>query len=370
MRYVLIVSWMLFCSVTSAMAQVNIGIGIGLPGVSIGINLPLFPELVRVPGYPVYYAPRLNSNFFFYDGMYWVYQRDNWYASSWYNGPWWLVSPEAVPYFILRIPVRYYRRPPTYFHGWTSNAPPRWGEHWGNTWAQSRQGWDNWDRRSVPAPAPLPTYQRQYSGNKYPRAEQQQQALRSQNYRYQPHEAVVQQHYQAQQVQSPSAVAPNVTPGAPPATKAQQQQAATQQKAQQQKQQEAGSQQKAQQQQQQAATQQKAQQQKQQEAASQQKAQQQQQQAATQQKAQQQKQQEAASQQKAQQQQQQAATQQKAQQQKQQESANQQKAQQQQAAPREQQTPRSNQENVPQGKGASQEPKRGQEQEKDRQKGE
>ena len=30
-------------------------IGIGFPNVSIGINLPLFPQLVAVPGYPVYY---------------------------------------------------------------------------------------------------------------------------------------------------------------------------------------------------------------------------------------------------------------------------------------------------------------------------
>ena len=57
MRYVIVVLWMLFFSATSALAQVSI---------SIGINLPLFPTLVQVPGYPVYYAPRLNSNFFFY----------------------------------------------------------------------------------------------------------------------------------------------------------------------------------------------------------------------------------------------------------------------------------------------------------------
>ena len=41
-----------------------------------------------VPGYPVYYAPGLVSNYFFNDGMYWVYQDDNRYASSWHNGPW------------------------------------------------------------------------------------------------------------------------------------------------------------------------------------------------------------------------------------------------------------------------------------------
>ena len=137
MRNGLIVLWMLLCSITSAAAQVSIGIG--LPGVSIGINLPVYPQLVRVPGYPVYYAPQLNSNYFFYDGMYWVYQEDNWYASSWYNGPWGLVAPEVVPLFVLRIPVRYYRQPPVYFRGWRSDAPPRWGEHWGNAWEQQRQ---------------------------------------------------------------------------------------------------------------------------------------------------------------------------------------------------------------------------------------
>ena len=68
-------------SASSAPAQVSVGIG--LPGVSIGINLPVYPELVPVPGYPVYYAPRVSSNYFFYDGLYWVYQSDNWYASSW-----------------------------------------------------------------------------------------------------------------------------------------------------------------------------------------------------------------------------------------------------------------------------------------------
>jgi hypothetical protein len=205
MRNGFFVLWMLLCSITSAAAQVSVGIG--LPGVSIGINVPVYPELVPVPGYPVYYAPRVNSNYFFYDGMYWLYTGDNWYASSWYNGPWGLVAPEAVPLFVLRVPVRYYRRPPAYFHGWRSDAPPRWGEHWGNSWEQGRRGWDNWDRGSVPPPAPLPVYQRQYSGNRYPRVEQQQ-VLQSQNYRYQPHDAAVQQHYQAPQVQSAPAPTP------------------------------------------------------------------------------------------------------------------------------------------------------------------
>ncbi len=222
MRRTLIVLGLLLGSITPAAAQVSVGIS--APGISIGIDVPVYPDLVRVPGYPVYYAPQVNSNYFFYDGMYWVYQEDNWYASSWYNGPWELVSPDAVPLFILRVPVRYYREPPSYFRGWASNSPPRWGDHWGNSWQQQRRGWDSWNHSAVPAPAPLPVYQRQYSGTRYPRAEQQQAALETQNYHYQPHEAVVQQRFQAQRAQAaaPASSAQETHRAAQPKTSTQQ----------------------------------------------------------------------------------------------------------------------------------------------------
>ena len=212
MRNGLIVLWMLFFSIASSSAQVSVGIA--LPGVSIGVNLPAYPELVPVPGYPVYYAPQVDSNYFFYDGAYWTYVQDNWYASSWYNGPWARVAPEAVPLFVLRVPVRYYRQPPAYFRGWRSDAPPRWGEHWGSSWEERRRGWDNWNRRSAPPPAPLPVYQRQYSGDRYPHVEQQQ-TLQGQNYRYQPRDTAVQQH-PTQRVQSAPAESSRGRYGMPP----------------------------------------------------------------------------------------------------------------------------------------------------------
>src|SRR5512139_2187011 len=169
--------------------------GSGYSGVSIGIHYSTYPDLVRIPGYPVYYAPRVDSNYFFYDGLYWVFHSDNWYVSSWYNGPWDYVGYYDVPAYVLRVPVRYYRRPPPYFRGWHADAPPRWGDHWGRDWEQRRSGWDRWDRSSAPAPAPLPVYQRDYSGDRYPRAIEQQHTIRSDYYRYQPREPVTQQYF-------------------------------------------------------------------------------------------------------------------------------------------------------------------------------
>lgn len=179
MRDLLIAAAVLLCPVISAQAQV--GVSIASPGVSIGIDLQAYPTLVQVPDYPVYYAPQLGSNYFFYDGQYWVYEGDNWYTSAWYNGPWLVVLPTAVPLFILRIPVRYYRHPPGYFNGWASDAPPHWGQHWGPQWETQRRGWDQWNHRDVPRPAPLPMYQQQYSGARYPHSVAQQNSLRAQN---------------------------------------------------------------------------------------------------------------------------------------------------------------------------------------------
>jgi hypothetical protein len=188
-RNLLLVLGVLMSPLAAPDTQVSIG---------IGFNVPAYPQLVRVPNYPVYYAPQLQANYFFYDGMYWVYQDDNWYASSWYNGPWGYVDRARVPVFILRVPVRYYRRPPTYFQGWGPDAPPRWGDHWGRDWEQRRGDWDSRDRRAAPSPAPLPSYQRQYSEDRYPRQVEQQYQLQQQKYRYQPREPVVRERYRQQ----------------------------------------------------------------------------------------------------------------------------------------------------------------------------
>jgi hypothetical protein len=192
MRIAVLTFCILLGGAQSATAQVRVGIEI--PGATVGISLPIYPELEQIPGYPVYYAPQLGANYFFYDGLYWLYAQDAWYESVWYNGPWDMVDRDSVPYFVLRVPVRYYRLPPDYFRGWGPEAPPHWGDHWGREWQQRRSGWDRWDHSARPAPAPLPTYQRQFAGDRYPRREQQQ-AVRSENYHFKPSSPVARQRY-------------------------------------------------------------------------------------------------------------------------------------------------------------------------------
>ncbi len=187
-------------STSAALAQVRISIG--LPAVHIDLGVRSYPTLEVVSGYPVYYAPNLRSNFFFYDGMYWVYDEDDWYTSSWYDGPWDHVDRYDVPVFVLRIPVRYYRNPPRHFHGWRADAPPRWSEHWGRDWQKRRAGWDRWNHKSPPR-APRPDYQRNYSGDRYPRGEPRRQ-IETRNYRYQPRDAVVRRHRDLQRNPRPS----------------------------------------------------------------------------------------------------------------------------------------------------------------------
>lgn len=154
----------------------------------VQLRVSSYPDLALVPGLPVYYAPTLGYNYFFYDGLYWVLEGDNWYASHWYGGPWRYVQVSYVPVYVLRVPVYYYRRPPAYFRHWHRHEPPRWGERYGRDWEARHAGWRHWDPRAVPPPAPRPDYQRRYRGRDYPASSVQQRELRERFYRYEPRE--------------------------------------------------------------------------------------------------------------------------------------------------------------------------------------
>lgn len=198
MRHTLIALSLLLGTAIPAVAWIPAAAASSGISISIGLHHAGYPELVLVPGYPVYYAPQLPANYFFYDGYYWLYHDDHWYTSDWYDGPWTAVDPDDVPLFVLRVPVRYYLSPPLHFHGWYVDAAPRWHVYWGSRWTRYRPGWDHWDRRIVYTPAPLPLYQRHYRGDRYPRGEYRQ-VIHREHYRYRPHDSVVRERHPRQQ---------------------------------------------------------------------------------------------------------------------------------------------------------------------------
>ncbi len=93
--------------------DVSIGISIGLPlppPPPVVVAAP--PALVVVPGTPVYYAPALSYNYFFYAGHYYTFHDGAWFYAHAYNGPWGFVAAHRVPQPLLAVPVAYYRVPP------------------------------------------------------------------------------------------------------------------------------------------------------------------------------------------------------------------------------------------------------------------
>jgi hypothetical protein len=185
----------------------------------IDVDLPQYPEMAPVEDSPVYYAPGVDSNYFFYDGLYWDFYNDGWYSSPWYNGPWSFVDPIYVPTYILWVPIRYYRKPSHYWHGWNAHRPPRWGERWGRDWqARHNQVFAGRERPRY-GRAPLPDYQRSYNRANYPRVPQQQSQLHTERYGYRPQEHTVQQQYQRRGIGAPPAPqvqqAPQRTESAP-----------------------------------------------------------------------------------------------------------------------------------------------------------
>ncbi len=116
-------------SVPVAADSVSIGINIGPPPPPPppAIVLAAPPPLVIVPGTPVYYAPSLSVNFFFYRGRYYTYHNAAWFMATGYGGPWTFVAVERIPQPVLAVPVAYYRVPPGHMkkHG----GPPPWAGH-------------------------------------------------------------------------------------------------------------------------------------------------------------------------------------------------------------------------------------------------
>jgi hypothetical protein len=101
----------------ATMAQVSVNVNIGPPPIVVAAP----PALVVVPGTPVYYAPQVQYNYFYYGKRYYTFHDGHWFYGTSYNGPWVFVAPAHVPAPVLGVPVSYYRIPPGH---WKHGGPP------------------------------------------------------------------------------------------------------------------------------------------------------------------------------------------------------------------------------------------------------
>ena len=107
-------------------ADVHIGINVGVPPPPpVVIEAP--PPLVVVPRSPVYYAPQLPYNYFYFGGRYYTFHDGAWFSAVSFGGPWGFISIGHVPPPILAVPVRYYNVPPRHWREYRGR--PRWDRH-------------------------------------------------------------------------------------------------------------------------------------------------------------------------------------------------------------------------------------------------
>jgi hypothetical protein len=91
--------------------SLRIGIDLGVPSPP-PVVLAAPPQLVVVPGSPVFYAPGVSINFFAYGGRYFSFHEGAWFVAATYGGPWVTIGPGKVPEPVLAVPVAYYKIPP------------------------------------------------------------------------------------------------------------------------------------------------------------------------------------------------------------------------------------------------------------------
>jgi hypothetical protein len=101
----------------------SFSIGMRTDNVHLGIRIGEAPRLVVVPGTPVYEAPGLPYNYFYYHGGYYLYRGGTWLWAASYNGPWTVIALEQVPRPILRVPAEHYRERPEH---WKRGGSPPW----------------------------------------------------------------------------------------------------------------------------------------------------------------------------------------------------------------------------------------------------
>jgi hypothetical protein len=110
---------LLFWGASATASDIKINIGPGVP--PIVLTAP--PQLVVVPGTPIYYAPDVSANLFFYKGNYYTVANGVWAMAPAYTGPWAVIQIGQVPPPVVAVPVEYYKIPPGQLK---KHGPPPW----------------------------------------------------------------------------------------------------------------------------------------------------------------------------------------------------------------------------------------------------
>ncbi len=84
-------------------AGIGVSIGIPLPG----LRLAAPPDLAIIAGTPVYFAPDIQADLYFYHGNWYRPYGGEWYVSAEFGGPWGHVAIGNVPPPLVDLPPDY-----------------------------------------------------------------------------------------------------------------------------------------------------------------------------------------------------------------------------------------------------------------------
>ncbi len=151
---------LVIASPISAIAEVNVSIGISLPPLVVFAGPP---HVVVIPDtVDVYVVPDIDVDIYFWNGWWWRPWEGRWYRSRYYDRNW--VYYAAVPSFYFDVDLRwrdYYRDHDWHGHRWEYERIPydRLQKNWKN-WKRTRH-WERQRRWGVESYQPPPQPQRQ-----------------------------------------------------------------------------------------------------------------------------------------------------------------------------------------------------------------
>jgi hypothetical protein len=122
--------------------DVNVSFGIDMVAPPPGVFVTRPPALYIIPGTPVYYAPQVEKQLYFYSDNWYRLYDGYWFRAAYHNGPWAYLAPPGVPVVFRRLSPRYYVVPPRdqYRVSW---APPRYWRPMGARHYGDRDEWDD-----------------------------------------------------------------------------------------------------------------------------------------------------------------------------------------------------------------------------------